>query len=201
MKSLYKEELRMVLNLALEFRLSLKSICLFFNAEPTDDNQLLFYNEIINNANNLIKTEEFKYLSYETACESDKDSKVSLNLAKLFYKKYLIALNNYRNDKTKKGQYELALSNINYTDTEFKKIKAKGFQNITEKDVVIIAKYRIKHVISKMEFAKEFNVGRDTITRWEKLITDPRLQEKISILNDYNCNLGTLYLKSQNKRK
>lgn len=201
MKNLYKEELKMVLNLALEFRLSLKNICLFFNAQPTDNNQLLFYNEIIKNAGNLEKIDEFKYLIYETACESDRDYKVPLSLAKLFYKKYAIALNNYRNDETKKGQYELALSNINHTDIEFKKIVSKGFQSITEKDATIIAKYRIKHVISKMEFAKEFYISRDTVTRWESLITDARLQEKIRILNDYNHNLGTIYYKSSNKRK
>ena len=52
-----------------------------------------------------------------------------------------------------------------------------------------------------MEFAKEFYISRDTVTRWESLITDARLQEKIRILNDYNHNLGTIYYKSSNKRK
>lgn len=202
MKNIYKEEIKFVMNLALEFRLSLKNVCLFFNANPTDENQQLFYNEMIKNAGSVVKIDELKYLTYETANESEKDSKTSYNLALTYYSRYLNALKNAKSGNDLNNEkLNKAKNYLQYTDVEFEKLNKQGFKKVAINEAIIIAKYRIKHVISKIQFAEEFGMNRETISRWEKLITNPRLVNKIKSLNDYNYELSIKSVKASNRKK
>lgn len=189
MEKISKENLKLIMTLALEFRLSLKNICRFLKVESTDENQILYYDELIKNAGDVSKVEEFKYLVYETTNEPLKDSNIAYNLALLYYLKYVTAKNSGNS------------IDINFTDIEFKKIMARGFKSITERDAEIIAKFRIKHLFSKANFSNDFNINRNTLTRWEKMITNPRIIHKLDILNDYNHMLSMPYLKKASRGK
>lgn len=191
MKSINVEELRFITELALEFRLSLKNICKYFKEEEEDNEaiQLLYYNEIIRCLNDNIMIGEFKYLVNETSSESQRTSERAFNISKHFYLKYLNVKKQNICGKATIEDVKKCLSALKHTDVEFKKIIKAGLKNgMTEEKAIIIAKYRIKHVISKEQFSKSFEIKRDTLTKWENLITNPVLKDKINYLNDYFYN-------------
>lgn len=201
MKNLYVEELKFIANLALEFRLSLKNICKYFNVEASEGNQLLFYDEIIKSLKDAKTIQKFKYLVYETTFESEKQAEKAYNLSKIFYLKYLkVKKQNICGEATMED-LKKCLSDLRSTDIKFKKMIEDGMISLMSEEVaVIIAKYRIKHVISKEDFSKKYNIKYDSITKLESKITNPSLKNKVSLLNEHQTQLHINSFKKRVKK-
>lgn len=191
MKNVYEEELKFIANLALEFRLSLKNICKLLNVNPSDDNQVLFYNEIIRCLRDVTSIEEFRYLVYETSGESNQDSIKAYTSAKIYFLKYLRTKNRYLKGEVEYDEYKKCLQELKYTDIKFKKIVDSGIKdNVSLENIKVLAKYRIKHAISKDKFANAYEIVRSTVSNWESLISSPVIRRKLNLLNEYNYEIS-----------
>ena len=88
MTNLYKKELKIITNFALEYRLSLKNICKLMNINPSEANQKFICDEIIRIQSDESYRKEIKYLFYETSLESEHDSSIAYKIGKLYFMKY-----------------------------------------------------------------------------------------------------------------
>ncbi len=197
MTNIKQVELKQIMNIALEFRLSLKNICRFLGVNQNEANQKLFYDEIMKFINDSTLSNEFKFLVYETAVESEQDSKIAYNIAKIFYLKSQkeVLLNKDRKS---------IMNKLFKTDCDYYKLKTKGIKlPMSDQDALIISKYRIKHAIPKEQMAIELEVHRVSIDKWENRVSqsNPRLGNKLSKLNEYNYDLSKKHFISKSKRK
>jgi len=175
-KNLYK----FMGKIALEFRVSLDSLCKMLGKEATDDTKMNIYNLIISSSNADVDLKEmFNYLFfYETINEPENISKVAYARAINYVKRYQKA--------QKEGNDKEILKELNKTENDLLEIKNEiGKTPLTEKQVEIIEKYRIKYVISMLAFSNNFGIPRATLDSRQKNITDVVLRTKLDCLADY----------------
>lgn len=198
MTNLYKKELKIIINFALEYRLSLKNICKLMNINPSEENQKFIYDEIIRILNGETLRKEFRYLVYETSLESEHDSSIAYKIGKLYFMKYQREIQNNNNESQKKAAYILYM-----TDIEYKKIRSHDITfPISNQNALILTRYRIKHVISKESFNDELEINRDTISKWESNLSifNPRIGKKIDCLNEFNRDMSIQHFKKRIKK-
>lgn len=185
--SLYK----FIGKVALEFRLSLENICIILGKERDEKTQMEVY-EILKeiakgNQDLLIK---YNYLFfYETVNESNNMSKIAYIKAVNYIKRY----NKVVKDNDQEGIRKI-LEELNKTEEEFSKIRSK-FNNtiLNEEDLIIISKYRMKHVLSREKFCTCFSVSRSSLEKKEKQMSDTLIKEKLKLLSEY-------FLQFENRR-
>ncbi len=178
-----KEMYKFICGIALEFRLSLKNICKILGWDPTEENKMKFYNivEDIYGAKSY-DIKKYKYLFfYETYDESENASRVSLTVALNFLNRYNNAIKSGDKDKIKE-----IISELHRTDDNLKKITDELREGvITPKTAEIITKYRIKYLIPRERFCKDYNISRDTLQKREREMESKILQEKNKKLLEY----------------
>ena len=183
-KNLYK----FIGKIALEFRVSLDNICKMLGKEVTDDNKMNIYNLIIASSNvDVDLKERFNYLFfYETMNEPESISKVTYTRAVNYVKRYQKA--------QKDGNDKEVLKELNKTENDLLEIQNNiGKSQLTEKQVEIIEKYRIKYVMSMLAFCQNFGIPRSTLDSRQKNINDVVLRTKLDCLADFHLQ------KSQDK--
>ncbi len=202
MKNLYEEELKFIANLALEFRLSLKNICKFLKVNSSDDNQILFYNEIIRCLKDASSTEEFKYLVYETSLESESESKRAYNLSIMNYSKYLNIKNKYLKGEVDYKEVKKCLQALKFTDVKFKELESIGFENVNLDNYADdIVKFRIKHCISQVTFSRAYDISLYEVKKLETLVSKDILKKKIKSLNNYKYEISCKYIQKKISKK
>jgi len=192
-----KELYNYVGKIALEFRLSLDNVCKIMGKEPTEENKMEIYKnieEVSRRDYDLIK--EYKYLFfYETFNESD-------NVAMIAYVKAANFIGRYNRAK-KEGNEELAtktLLELSRTDNEFNQIKSKiGKQALTEKDVEIITRYRIKHAISRIAFCEQYGISRTSFEKRDRNISNSLLKKKLDILSEFLLSIENRKIANKSK--
>lgn len=161
------------IQLALTYRLSLHSMM-----KITGKSHEEIYNEFI------LGSDYFHALQYlfesETAKEDETLTKQNYLMAKSFIKKYKCG------SKEVKQRLIFLLYDVEY---QMKKIKAKilNNENLDEDDKNTLTKYRIKYGLSKRNIKATY--GYD-LQMFESGITDPIIQNKLRILNDYSKKSG-----------
>lgn len=187
------EKLKLVKNLALEFRLSLANICRLLRIEPTDENQRIIYDELLRKVcDGPDGIREIEYLMYETENESKSDSTVTYNMALLYFTRYVKALKSGDSEQIKNASL-----NIIQTDINFANLMKNKPDKYSDEDCVTIIKYRIKHAFSSKSFSKTVGIDRKTLKILEGRITNERLIRKTASLNDYYEYLQNLYTRNQ----
>lgn len=181
--SIYK----FVAKMALEYRLSLENICKLLKLEPTQENKNKVYEIIMElNKDNYELTEAYKYLfNFETINESAEVSSKSYSKAVWFLMQY--------NDAKKRGdtdRVDRVINLLNKTNKDLEQLMKKGLPNrLTEEEISIISKYRIKYGISRSEFSNISGINKDRIARHERKIQDPVLRKKVDRLLDYHASI------------
>lgn len=186
-KNINEEKLKFIKKLALEYRLSTKNICKLLGQEPTEENQQFIYNLFMNNDEILSYKEkkEFIYLDYETTAERKQNEQASYMVAQMTLLKLQKAL--LENDKE---QFQQIKDKISKIDTDFENLrKREKWVKIKEEEILIIAKYRIKHALSKQEINRRIGIADTNLTKVEKTITSEFWSSKVKKLNEYNYDL------------
>ena len=172
---------------ALAYRLSLFNLCRLMGLEPTEENQVLVYNSIIEAyVKDLDLVREYKYLfNYETLNEKDNASYLSMTKAALFIKKY-----NNAQKENDEATLKALIKSLNKTDSDFnallKKEKSRPF---SEEEMIIISKYRLKHALSKTTISSLMEIKRDRISFGESKIKNSIIKDKLNILQEYNLDM------------
>ena len=183
-----------VAKIALEYRLSLSNVCKLLGKEPNDKNKLEVY-EIITSpiaADDLKLAYDYLF-NYETVNEDEKSSSLALSKALIFLKRYTKAQKSGNTEEAR-----LILKELTKTEEAYAKVRnKKDFTNMTEEEIVAVARYRLKYCISKVRMTNILDVGKGFITRNEEKITDYRLQEKLQLLNNFYEDLYTKNNKSK----
>lgn len=169
--------------MSLEFRLSLDNLCKLLGQEPNDLLKTEIYEKIVATAGNDVNLKErYRYLfGYETIKEPKKHSKVAYAIAYNYIARYKKA-----NELQDKDKITALNDELNKTEIEFNKVKSK-FHNsrLSLEDVAIIAKYRIKFLISRDKLCQTYELSDDTIRRKEKEIESSILKSKLELLSEY----------------
>lgn len=174
---------KLILKMALTFRLSLKNICIIIGKEPTEENQKEIY-EIFN----LLFGSSSKFriyyrflFDYETTREPEFISESSLNAATLFFIRYRIATKNNDKETIKKLQEQL-----DSLDKKVSKLKLRNKDKIlTNDDYETIIQYRIKYALSKEKICSYLEIDRDVLRLHENKLENSKLKYKIDQLNEY----------------
>ena len=195
-KNINEQKLKFIKKLALEYRLSIKNICRLLGQEPTEENQQFLYNIFVNEENISSYQEkiEFKYLDYETTNEKIVIENATYMAAQMTLLKLQKALLN--NDEC---ELQNIRNNLKRIDIDFSKLKSrKIWTKVTEEEILTIAKYRVKHALSKREINRLLGIGDKTLSKFEERIQSDFWKTKIASLNAYNYDLCHI---SVNKRK
>ncbi|MBR6689938.1 MAG: hypothetical protein IKL65_01235 [Bacilli bacterium] len=183
--------------LALEFRLSLDNICKMLGKENTDDNKMEIYNilkELSDNDDILIRKYNYLFF-YETLRESENISKISYEKATNYVKRF----NKARKDDNKELAKQL-LKELDRTELDLISIRKKfGKENLTEEDINIICRYRIKNVLSRLKFCEHFGINRSTLENREKGLTDTVLIQKLNSIAEYYLDLENSKLRRRKR--
>lgn len=170
--------------IALEYRLSLKNVCILLKLEPTEENTTNIYNEITKDENlSYSLRDSYKYLFYyETNTESKEESAKALKDASNFITQY-----NKAQKSGNKEEVKNIMELLHKTDINFKQLKeTKDFSKpLTQEEQEIITKYRIKYCISNSSIANVLNVDRDRLRYNERKIEDSVLNKKAVMLSEY----------------
>ena len=76
--------------------------------------------------------------------------------------------------------------NYNTLKAQINETKKSGNRFIlSDNDISIIAKYRLKYALSKVAITDDLGISRNNYDKREKKIIDPRILLKIRLLNDY----------------
>lgn len=178
-KNLYN----LIFKVALNYRLSLKNICMLLGKEPTEENKQEIYDifELLYGDNLNLRSYYVFLFDYETRSEPEFISNSALNLATLFFIKYKTASKSGDIETTKKLREQL--------DSLDKKIKLLRFRDkekqLTDDDYITIITYRIKYSLSKDNICSYLDINRDTLRVHENKLENSKLKYKIDILNDY----------------
>ena len=91
------------------------------------------------------------------------------------------------------------LDELHKTDSDLRNIKNNlGKVSLTDGEVAIISKYRIKNVIPREIFCKNYGIHYSTLHSKEFLLSSNILKEKLTILGEY-CE--PYIRKNRNSRK
>lgn len=182
-RKLYK----LVLKIALTYRLSLENICILLGRRPTEENkqEIKEIFDLLFGDNYNLKKCYTVLFEYETYKEPDIISNTSLILAMSFFTKYKNACNNKDTETLKKLTEQL-----NELDNKIKKIKFRDkYTPLTKEDYETICKYRVKYSISQHKISSDLNIKRDTLRVFETRIKNNRLRYKIDKLTDYYLDI------------
>lgn len=189
-KNIYNEKkLRFVKKVALEYRLSLTNICKLLKIDATEENLKTMYEALLKTCRNQDEQTAFNWLLNETTNEPEKDSNVMYLTATTMLARYAIAI-----QSGDKKQIDEAFVRLFKTDYNFNTLVEKmNPRNISEEDIAVISKYRIKYALSKSQIASMIGINRETIARNEKKyilesekfqLENGRLCSKLDKLND-----------------
>jgi len=181
--------------IALEFRLSLDNICKILGKENTDDEKMKIYEclkSTTEGKENLLM--KYKYLFfYETLREPENVSKIAYERAANYLKRYNHAKQEEEHDLVKQ-----ILTELDKTELDFISIKGKfGKENLTDEDINIICRYRIKNVLSRLKFCEHFGINRSTLENREKGLTDTILIKKLNSISEYYLDLENSKLRKR----
>jgi hypothetical protein len=167
--------------IALEYRLSLESVCRLMKIEPTDENKGLVYETILRTSNDKY-SDDFQYLfGYETLNEKKEVSSVAYRKALIFLTRYVNAKR--RNDKE---AVSAVLKELTKTDSDFRSLLGRKFDEpLTEEEVTIISKYRIKYCVARNLVSDILDIGSKKISIAEKKINDDIMKAKLQMLSEY----------------
>lgn len=182
-----KELYRLIGDMALEFRLSLRNICKLLGKEVTEKTMMEIYNNI-NSIKDFDIKNKYKYLFfYETFNESQNASMVAYTKALNYIKRYNMVVK----EGTKEEKIKI-LDELHKTDNDLKSIKNKlGNKILNEDEITIVSKFRIKHVISKSRFGEIYNVSFESISSAEKKLQSKLIKEKLERLNEYYLTISS----------
>ena len=169
--------------LSLKFRLSLRNLCTILKVEPTEDNQMKLYKELVEYSTYKLSSyaSGVKYLfMYETLTESDEYSLNALSQAIQF----LLNLKNAETKEEKEEIKNLLLSEEHDLSDLIKSYK----QYATNIKYQIIAKYRLKKGMSIATF-RYLNGGTNQLRIYEQTYCDEDTKRRLDMLNDYNNEL------------
>ena len=185
-----ENEIKLMKNLALEYRLSQKNICKLLRIEPTHENLEFIYNEFLSviPKGDIDKQKEIKYLFYETSLENKKIELISYQTAAVALQRIIKA--------NSLGNSESIIQILNKTDNDFNSLKRRQkWVSLTKEEILIIAKYRVKHALSKRIMNKLIGINAETLSKNEKNIEGDYWGSKLELLNEYNylvCNVDKL---------
>lgn len=169
--------------IALEFRLSLNNLCKLTGKQDTEQNRMDIYNILVQASDkdeDLIKKYNYLFF-YEALNEPQNISKISFEKAANYVKRYKQAKKEDNKEKIKELMREL-----NKTELDFNSTKDKiGRQNLSDEDVEIISKFRIKNVVSRIGLCEAFGIHRTSLEEREKKLKDEVLKKKLNILGEY----------------
>lgn len=193
-----EKKLRFAKKVALEYRLSLTNICKLLNTDATEENLKEMYEALLNTCHGQDEQTAFTWLITETTGESEKDSKVMYLTATTMLDHCKKAIKS-----RDKKQIDEAFGRLFKTDYNFKTLAKKlNSRNISEKDIAIISKYRIKYALSKSQIASEMGIDRDTIARNEKkyILENEKFQKENERLCKKLEQLNDMILSQRNQR-
>ena len=147
----------------------------------------------------ILKFEErnkFVYLDYETTGEkTSRENAICILAQKILLK---------RQEALMTGDEELIKqinNRIKKIDIDFDNLgERKKWINLTEEEILTIAKYRIKHALSKREINRLIGIGDETLTRHERSIKSDFWSSKIKTLNAYNYDLCYISVNGRKKK-
>lgn len=164
--------------MALEFRISLKNLCKFLGKENTETEKIQIYTNIMSTINDRDLKEKYHYLFFEeTHNEPENISRISYAKMINFFKRYV---------KAELKEKSKILKELRKTEDDLNSIKHKlGNQTLTEEEINIVSRYRIKHVISRVTFSKLFDVSRSSLRDAEKKSNNSYINAKLDILREF----------------
>lgn len=169
--------------IALEYRLSLNSLCKVLGKEPNEELKIELYNAILSTVSSHNPMyDAYKFLfNYETLNESKEVVKYTILNYSAFVNRYNAAKRNNDSEEL------LNITNeLNEVDLKFKKlINRKVNYDLTTEDYLVVSKYRLKYAFSRYKVADILNISRDTLTDKEKKIEDPILRKKLNLLDEF----------------
>ena len=168
--------------IALEFRLSLSNICKLSGKEDIEKNRMEIYDILVEaSEKNHDLIGKYNYLFFnESLNESENISKISFEKAVNYIKRYKQAKKENNVDKIKE-----LIRELNKTELDFNSIKEKiGATRLSDEDIEIISRYRIKNMVSRMSFCQAFGIHRTSLEEREKKIKDPVLIKKLNTLGE-----------------
>lgn len=173
---------------ALEYRLSLNSLCKILGKEPNEELKLEIYNAILATVQPYSCIDDaYKFLfNYETLNESKEVIKYTIS-------NYADFANRYNEAKRNKNSEEMENVNnaLKEVDLKLQKlINRKQNYELTTEDYLVVSKYRLKYALSRYKISKILNISRDTLTDREKKIEDPILREKLNLLDEFYKDIG-----------
>lgn len=184
-KSKERNFYKLIGKIALEFRLSLNNLCRLTGKESTEENRLNFYEKIkeyLIGKNNILDY-QYRYLFFnETVNEPSSISVNSYKMALDYWKRYKKA-----KESKNKEEFVNVINELNKTEIEFQNlIKSDVNRILTEEEIIIISKYRIKKVLSKKIFCEEYRlIHRTNLSKREKMLESDDLKYKINNLNEF----------------
>lgn len=174
---------KLVLKIALTFRLSLKNVCILLGEEPTEEKQKEIYEifDLLFGSDSKFRRYYMFLFEYETKLEPDFISESSLNAATLFYIKYRIATKNNDKENIKKLHQEL-----DTIDRKVNSLKLRSKEHrLTNEEYETIIQYRIKYALSKEKICSYLDIDRDVLRVHENKLENSKLKYKIEQLNEY----------------
>lgn len=181
-KNFYK----LVLKIALTYRLSLDNVCLLIGKKPTEENKKNIYYICMQIYEDNFKLKSaYKYLfNFETVNEPYSISKKSFLLASMFFEQYKLASKQKDFESIKKLNYKLI-----EVDDKFSKLKAGEINTAIPQDITTISKYRLKYAISRKRICEYLDVALRTFINKENEIQDEKLKYKLKLLSEYYYDL------------
>lgn len=163
---------------ALEFRVSLDNLCKFLGKENTEEEKMQIYTNIIGTISDRDIKEKFHYMFFEeTYNEPENISQISYAKMINFFKRYV---------KAELEEKSKILKELRKTEDDLDSIKHKlGNQTLTEEEINIVSRYRIKHVISRITFSKLFDVSNSSLRDAEKKSNNSYINAKLDILREF----------------
>ena len=187
---IYNVNIDKIKAMALEFRLSSKNLCRLLGYKYNTKNEELVVKKILDSSKNEEERLRLIYLFYETNCENDRESLVAYDACKLFLLKVQKA-NITQDTKLQEKTARLLYS----TEFDFQRVKEKIendelLRGVSQDDALILAKYRIKYCLSKMEMAKICGLNRDTISKYESRLESKRIKNKLENLKHFKEDIS-----------
>lgn len=176
-----KKTIRQVKQLALEYRLSLYYVCKILKFNPTEENQEQVCKLMKDLCNDYYEFQEIDYLIYETERETEENNKFFYQLASTIWEQLRNAEKSGDKERIKNNKI-----NLNLTDHKYAELtKKEKWLNVSEDELLIIAKYRIKHCLMIKPICYELGLYEKTLYgRFEKM-NNKRFARKSEILNDF----------------
>ena len=180
-EQLPEREIKNVKKLALEYRLSLYYVCKILKIDPTEENQEQVCKLMKDLCNDYYDFQEVDYLIYETQMDTEENNKFCYQLASTIWEQLQNAYKSGNKDRINN-----ALMNLNLIDYKFSELeKREKWNSISEDELLIIAKYRIKHCLMIKSLSYSLGLHEKTLyCRFEKL-NNKRFARKSEILNDF----------------